>query len=512
MRSGERARSGSHAVTLAIGLLVGLLAATLIADDRAGSPVTTTAAGGGLSTTGTDPGLATSDPSPGAGDATPGTGVSPTGGAAGAAAIDGSSAGTPSGSVAPSGESTSSGGGTRATGNGGATARGVTASTVKIGVTIPDLAALGAFPEYNQGNVDAQWKAAMLRLKDEGLLPAHGRDVQLVFSRYSLFIAEEERASCVKLVDDEKVFAVVGMVGYNTGRDCVTREKKTVLVTADGPPDDAFARDAPYLFSLGLSESGYLRNGITWAHKAGLLRDEKIGLFYFKGGYVGPMIEASVKQPLAQFGYKPVIEVTTDQASANQPDILVAVQRMKAAGVTHALIYIDALSRQEFYRQAENQGFKPTYQGDDWGFGTSDSTNQRNQPDQFDGTLAVTTRRVGETRNGGKLDASQTKCLQYYTKLSGRTPELESNEYAYALLACDEAEIIVRGLVNAGPTLTTPTMIRGIEGVRFKGRRYAGMAFGPGRHFGSIEQRTLKWSRTCTCWAANGPFSPLALG
>lgn len=507
MRSGERARSGSYAVTLAIGLLVGLLAATLIADDSDTSPVTTTAAGGGLSTTGTDPGLAPSDTSVGTG------GAAPAGASGGGAVVDGSAgAGPSSGGVTPTGGTTPAGGGTGGGDNGGATARGVTATTVKIGITIPDLAALGAFPEYNQGNVEAQWKAAMLRLKDEGLLPAHGRDVQLVFSRYSLFIAEEERASCVKLVDDQKVFAVVGMVGYNTGRDCVTREKKTVLVTADGPPDDAFARDAPYLFSLGLSESGYLRNGINWAHKSGLLRDQKIGLFYFKGGYVGPMIEASVKQPLAQLGYKPVIEVTTDQASANQPDILVAVQRMKAAGVTHALIYIDALSRQEFYRQAESQGFKPTYQSDDWGFGTSDSTNQRNQPDQFDGTLAVTTRRVGETRNGGKLDASQTKCLQYYTKLSGRTPELESNEYAYALLACDEAEIVVRGMVNAGPRLETSTMIRGIEGVRFKGRRYAGMAFGPGRHYGSIEQRTLKWSRTCSCWAANGPFTPLALG
>src|SRR5205823_5342420 len=138
-------------------------------------------------------------------------------GGAGAAGSQGGPAGARRGAV--------SAGSAAATGGspGHGSLRGVTASSVTIGVATLDLSAVKYLgPEYDNGDVAGQWNAVVADWRDRHVLPVNGRDVSLKFVSYSVLNTDDQRRACAALVDDDQSFAVVAPeFFYQTGSDCV---------------------------------------------------------------------------------------------------------------------------------------------------------------------------------------------------------------------------------------------------------------------------------------------------
>src|SRR5439155_4609342 len=162
------------------------------------------------------------------------------------------------------------------------------------------------------GDVPGQWEAMLADWKDRGLLPVNGRTVQFVYAKYSVVDNAQQRAACSGLINDSKVFAVDAIeFFYQQGAECVAREFRTPLLTAEGPSDDVFSRSAPYLFALHLSTSSILRNWVHWADATGLLKGKKVGVYYLDDAVVADQVHRNIRDELVKLGYAAPVEATT---------------------------------------------------------------------------------------------------------------------------------------------------------------------------------------------------------
>jgi hypothetical protein len=84
--------------------------------------------------------------------------------------------------------------------------------------------------------------------------------------------------------------------------------------------------------------------------------------------------------------------------------------------------------------------------------------------------------------------------------------------FAYILTACDEGNLLLDAIKAAGPNLNAPSLVAALEGVHNRPLlRFSAISFSPSRHDGVDSGRTLLWKGSCTCYVAQGDFSPLPL-
>jgi len=492
-----------------IGLFLGVLVGALAIPRH--QTVTTTGAGTGALGAGSGPGAAGALGTPsGGGGPAPGSATGGAGGGTGSAAITGYALGPSSGAAA--GTQTAAGPTSAA-----ALARGVSANTIKIGVAYADLTALRALgPEYDNGNVPQQWQAVLDWWHRQGLVPVNGRDIQLYYSKYDVIDLSAQRASCASMIQDDGVFAVVGVSYFSVGSDCVASEYHTPMLTSDGPGADVFARGAPYLFSIDESADRTLDNMLYWADGRGTLRGHKIGLYYANDGIEPQLVDRSIRPTLAHLGYKLATEATTSPQDTNGgPEDAVAVQKFRAAGVEVAILLT---SKTGFLQAASAQGYKPTFIESDFLYGTSDVTTAPYPAQEFDGTYAITTSYRGAPAAGQPLTSGQKACIENYERYSGTKVDRpgpgkkETAVYAYTLEACDEGGVMLDAIRSAGRNLTASALIAGLDAIRNKALlRWAAMTFTPARYDGADLGRALLWKASCTCYVAQGTFSPLTL-
>lgn len=433
----------------------------------------------------------------------------PGGGAGGTDAAAGGSGGA---AVAPGSQGAQPGGASGATGGGAAAApagpvRGVTADSVKIGIAYPDLAALRALgPGYDNGDVPKQWRAIAERWKREGTVPIAGRDIELVFRSYQVLEPSAQRAACAGFIQDDEVFAVVGVAFFQVGSECVAREFQTPMLTSDGPTETVFSRSGGNLFSLYLSQDSIVRNWARFAADEGLVRGKKVGIYHHTGGH-DPEMAALLKGRLESLGAGEVLTASTDQTISGPSDTT-AAQRFKTSGVATVFLLT---AKQGFMRQAEAQLYNPDYVESDYLFGTGDSVHSSSPPEQMDGTLGVTVTYNGWAAAGMPQPPKQQACIDNYRQVTGEEPnEAGSAEYNYILLSCDFAQMLEAALGAAGTDLNPASFLRAIEAVRTTDTaQVGGLAFSPQRHWGADRLRKVQWKAGCRCWHAIGDFFPL---
>jgi hypothetical protein len=251
---------------------------------------------------------------------------------------------------------------------------------------------------------------------------------------------------------------------------------------------------------------------VRWADGRGLLKGRRIGVYHLSDPQESALVSRSVKGELAKLGYKLTAEATTSNALGG-PDDALAVQQFRTKAVNLAILLT---SRGGFMQQAEAQGYKPTYVDTDYGGGTSDVGTNQYPAHQFDGTQSMTTVRRGEPAAGLPSSPDMEPCVRNYERYSGRKVARpgqsghEAAEWVFIVLACDEGKVLLQALRAAGPNLTPASFVQGLESLRGVSLiRYPNISFGPGRHQGVDQQRTLQWRAACTCWRATGQFEGL---
>ncbi|MHB8671511.1 MAG: type 1 periplasmic-binding domain-containing protein [Acidimicrobiales bacterium] len=392
--------------------------------------------------------------------------------------------------------------------------RGVTASSIKIGVASADLSSLKTLgPEYDNGDVAKQWQALHDGWVKDGLLPVNGRDIQFVFDKYNVLDPSDQRRSCTKFLQDDKVFAVVGVAYFQTGADCVAGAH-TLLLTTDGPNDEVFRRDAPFLFSLDLSTSRLMRNLVHWADARGLLRGHRLGIYYANTPETISVIQHDFKGELAKLGYSVAAEHSSSQSEGNGgPQDAVAVQKFRAAHVDVAMV---VQSRTGFMQAADLQQYRPSYFDSDFLYGTSDITTSTFPASQFDGSYAMTGQRRGEQAAGQPITPEQEACVSHYERQTGSKVSRpgrkghSTGEYGYILYSCALGKVLLGAIRAAGPALTGTKVVAALETVKHLDTTYyPDITFAPGKHDGEDLQRTVRWRGGCTCWVQASPFQPL---
>ncbi|MBA2608427.1 MAG: hypothetical protein H0U92_05790 [Actinobacteria bacterium] len=486
---------------LVAGLLIGALVATVAIPRR--QPTSVVASGRAPAQTSAIGGIANGEEAaPGDAQSATGGGGIAAGGSGGSGRRGSGSGGSGSGAASPDGRGP------------GGNSRGVTDSTVKIGIAYPDLTGLRTLgPEYDNGDVPEQWRALLDGYKRDKKVPAGGRNIEFVFRTYNVLDPGAQRSACLGFVQDDKVFAVVGVAYFQVGSECVAREYRTPLLTTDGPSDAVFARSAPNLFSLQVSTNRLVRNFVRWAKNRGTIAGKKVGVYYLNDAPTTDIFK-TIKSELASVGVTDVVEATTDQSLGGPGDAL-AVQRFRTAQVD---VVILLTSKGGFLQQAQGQGYKPTYIESDYLFGTSDVSASTYDKNQWNDTLAMTTTHNGEAAAGEPATAESEKCIGNYERYSGkkvvRPGPNGSNgaTFGYVRYSCDLGRVVLHSLNAAGRDLTQASFIAGLESFRDQPTlQFGAVSFGPGRHDGAQLQRTLKWSAACTCWRATGAFAPLFL-
>jgi len=392
--------------------------------------------------------------------------------------------------------------------------RGVSANSVTIGVAVLDLSAVKYLgPEYDPGDVPGQWNAVLADWHDRHLVPVNGRDIQFAFESYSVLSNDDQRRACTALIDDDQSFAVDAIeFFYQTGSDCVAHEKRTPLLTSEGPTDEVFAHSTPYLFSLQMSQSRLLRNFVYWADSRGVLKGHRLGIYHSNDAAEEQLIHATIYAEMAKLHYPPPVEFETSDPLGGYEDAL-AVQKFQSSGVDVAMLMT---AQGGFTQQADAQRYHPTYIQTDYNGGTSDIGTNTYAADQYDGTYAMTTLRRGEPAAGIPPTPDERACVDNYNRRSGHHVAPagqgghETAEWVFVVLSCDEGKILLHALSVAGRELTPASFVAGLESVRDTVMiRYPNVSFGPGKYQGVDAQRTLRWHADCTCWRAIGSFGPL---
>jgi ABC-type branched-subunit amino acid transport system substrate-binding protein len=132
-----------------------------------------------------------------------------------------------------SSKNSSSSGGTTAPKGLTASARGVTADTIKIGFSYPDLEALAktGLIKVDSGPFGPMAQALVNDINAQG--GVNGRKLQMFLGKYSVLGNDEQLATCTKFAQDDKVFAVLGGFIGDTNL-CVTQQYSTTLISTYG--------------------------------------------------------------------------------------------------------------------------------------------------------------------------------------------------------------------------------------------------------------------------------------
>ena len=401
------------------------------------------------------------------------------------------------------GPSTASPGGGGVDGSDG---RGVTTGAIKIGVAVADAGALASIAEI--GDTRGHVESVVDGWRREGRVPVHGREVELVVRRFSLLSVEQQRSTCVAFAQDDGVFMVMAPLVFIEGAECLAREFQIPVIASAGvvPGKEWFERTHPWAFYTNMSDTRVGVNWMHWAHDNGLLQGKKIGLNYKDDAATADRVQTAIKDTLRSLGYEITLDFPTPDGST-----ALAVQRFRTAGIDLAIVMggnAAAPRLTEFTRAAQAQGYKPDYTAAEF-LDTSvlaPGFADQFDPDQFDGTLAMTYYRRAEDGKFGNPGIPQPgiECEAQYERYSGRQIDRfeNSNEWDALQHACDQGRAVIASLQHAGGALAPKTFVEAMETV-VKDQRSGEMAdlsFSPTKHDGANKVKAMRWSRNCTCW------------
>jgi ABC-type branched-subunit amino acid transport system substrate-binding protein len=475
--------------TLAVGVTAGMLVAGLGFPFIFGHAQVGLAGGGStqLNFAGEGPGEGPGA-GPGAGSAAAGSsasganlGASSTGGTSGGGASSLGALGTLSGPGGgsslggPGGSSTSLLGGPTtgpvATLAGGRTLtasdRGVTATGIKVGVTILDLGGVGqlgvSLPGYSPAHQEQIWTGYFNELNKKGGI--YGRKVQPVFQDYDITNDDSMQAACIALAQDDKVFAVLDTSGFmGAPLLCLTQQNATPVLTVGelGTPDSFYSESNGYLFTLHARGSRQMKNMATVIARTGALKGKTVGVLAEQGlGF--DQTYATLQSTLASLGYPETYqyELSSDTGTAAS-QMPVAVSEMLAHHVNAVFLTANLIFDEEFADAAQAEDYAPSYFTSDWGTGE----NISGAPSSFNGALAVTETDAFDWNEGLPQPTYDAQCQQRGTADSGYVWDASNSEsvnHPADMRDCSLVDLFTRAATQAGPDLTRAGFVAAMQ-------------------------------------------------
>lgn len=450
-----------------------------------------TTGGGATGTTGAAGALPTAGPATGAG--TTAAGGAGAAGAAGGAGTSGGAYGGSRGAAAAAGRTASD--------------IGITPDAIKLGVLIPkdqSDSTGGSFSDVI-GHPKQQWTAYLDELNAKGGIL--GRKVQPVFREYDGLDLDAQRAACVYLTEQAKVFAIVNSGGfYGDPILCVTVQHKTPFLGQAGEAQDFYQKSNGLYFSTTPNKDRVLRNMVAVAARDGIYKGKTVGILSREGIDAIP-VDRSLKPALKAAGITLTYEARlSSDESAAQSQIPIEVQQMKSKGVDFIMLTTGLIAANVFVQQADSQRYTPQYMTSDFASGGSDIYTI-GMPASFAGAITYTALRTGEARMGMPEPPTDAQCRQIFEKRAGKKLDRTTTEYSLTITACGILDQFARAMTTAGANPTRSLLSSALQAIGSWNVPFSGAgSWSRGKFDAPDVVRRGTWKADCKCWIPVAPF------
>jgi ABC-type branched-subunit amino acid transport system substrate-binding protein len=382
--------------------------------------------------------------------------------------------------------------------------RGVTADTIRVGITAVDwdtLAAAGV--RFGRTNSADLYEAALESINDRGGI--NGRMLE-IYPEYFLPLGSTEfDAACSRLTDDNEVFVVIGQA-LDDQVLCFVELNDTAAIMVSGMVDSLAARaDAPYA-TLWASLEQQAASLVDVVESAGVLDGATIGVI--GSADVGVLEYRTIVDGFKNAGYEVVEGLIGDNETdlaETARDQAVIYERMRTAGVDFT---VSTTGVPLEIANAADAG----YQSDQWlltvvmtSQGLADAGVDL---DYLDGALAVVNTPIGTAAQPELADDPDVAaCIDDLEARAGRELPfdlgLETSDLTTGLYACALAAILEAGLRGAGPELTNDTFLRGLESIGpIELPGYFEASLGPGDLGAAKGLRLVRFDASTGAWEA----------
>jgi hypothetical protein len=327
--------------------------------------------------------------------------------------------------------------------------RGVTSEEIKIGVVIIDVSIFGR----DNGDVEAKWQAIIDEVNANGGIL--GRQLEPVYVFYSPLGDVETEAACVRLTQDEEVFAAMGPLLTNL--TCFTDVNETIFVNTFGVSQEEFDRSKAVAIGPGALPARSASISVQALVDAGAL-DGPVAVHAAvdtgseRDHYVDALVDAGVD----------VVSETESTVSggdiaASEAEMQAFAQRWQADGA-ETILAVGIGSGLNVIAGLDRSPFRPTVA----------ITNSSDLDPQLYRDLGYTTDALEGAYALGSLgfedlaragDPSVVSCIERFEAVSGEVVNIDPEgddpvNLNTTIWACQAVEIFTQIATAAGPDLT----------------------------------------------------------
>jgi ABC-type branched-subunit amino acid transport system substrate-binding protein len=230
-------------------------------------------------------------------------------------------------------------------------ANGVTKDEVKIGITYPDLEAIRSVTNTNHGDYEKSYRAVIDDLNKQGGI--NGRKVVPVFDAINPLGTAPAQEACIKLTEDEKVFAAMSFFNADAPL-CFVQSHGTPILGGQTTPANLGHAKAPWATLESGAELGPRQ--VDALVKAGALKG-KLGIVAIadeEQSQLKDVVLPALKQHKLS-GTTAIIDAPSSDPVLNVQQATTIMERFKSDGVKTVLLVggavtavVNALSKSDY--------------------------------------------------------------------------------------------------------------------------------------------------------------------
>jgi ABC-type branched-subunit amino acid transport system substrate-binding protein len=323
---------------------------------------------------------------------------------------------------------------------------GVAKDEIKVGVTYPDLDAIRDVTDISHGDYKTTYNAVIDELNQKGGI--NGRKVVPVFAPINPIGTAPAQEACVKLTEDEKVFATVGFFYFDSPLCYVAQHDTPIL---GGTMDPTYLKQAKAPWMTLDSGPEVTPRAVDALVKSGDLKG-KIGVVAVATEEKN-LLDAAVLPSLKRNGIKNTVAIIdaplNDTVAATQQAGTIA-EKFKSEGIKTVLLV--GASPSAFSNALKNSDYRPKLVGTPFSTFQGAALNKATDPALWKGSATADI--AAEFK-----DPSLQKCYGTVEKATGKTiiehPEPGTPDYqASARAACQYISLFSQLAGAAGKDLT----------------------------------------------------------
>jgi ABC-type branched-subunit amino acid transport system substrate-binding protein len=389
---------------------------------------------------------------------------------------------------------------------------GVTANSVEIVFPVINLNAAGAAVGL-QGLSDEKDPDGIRAMVDavNAAGAIHGRRIKADVVQFDPLQPSEMRALCKDWTTSGHVFAVVDTgKWYDANQLCITQEGHTPLISSWTTITDWTQRGSPYLWWTGPDQADVLRNLVPWAINHGqlspttkfaILAGDRASDRLAVDKYLLPALRAHGLEPTVN----DVITANLSSPATAQSQARSAVDRLKANGIQTVIPLIPVNSLYAYLAAAHAQAYRPKLVLSDYENTVTDALGlaEFQYPDELSGQTGPTVYTLGSEDDdrpspavplpGPGYTPQANACWQTSVRFYKHQPHPYIEAQGPTMRWCDAMNLLAKALDLAGPNLNRRTFVEALGQIQsFPTALTPVLTFGPDRHAGPVEYRTVR--------------------